>query len=160
MNSRVRYLLTNSMNKEICCTQYRTWDMFNPMLSWNVLIMMSMMEVLVLFANSQDCHDVLWPTVQSAWRRKPAPICTGRIVSSQIEASHPGFLHVLQKDIDYNQWFAQLDIGRKTILATLVHTILNVMSSVVYPNSVVIWRLCWNWIRNFHPGSGSGLCNL
>jgi hypothetical protein len=39
----------------------------------------------------------LWPTVQSACIRTPAPIWTGFMLSSQIRASQAVFRHVLWK---------------------------------------------------------------
>jgi hypothetical protein len=50
--------------------------------------MTSMTEVRAVFTNSQDSQDVLCPIAHSAWRRNPAPIWTGFIVSSTIAASH------------------------------------------------------------------------
>ncbi len=65
-----------------------TYVMFKPIVSWKTLTMTSMTEIRAVLTNSQDSQDVLCPIAHSAWRRNPAPIWTGFMVSSTIAASH------------------------------------------------------------------------
>ncbi len=90
MNSRYLWIINLILQYSSC-----TWDMLRPIVNWKVLIIMSMIDVRVLFVNSQESQVVLCPTVQSACILRPAPICPGFIVSSQMAASHWGFRHVL-----------------------------------------------------------------
>jgi len=90
-----------------------TCDMLRPIVSWKTLIMMSNTDVLVLFANSQESQIFLWPTVQSACIRTPAPIWTGFMLSSQIRASQAVFRHVLWKIQQVKQCICQA-IGPNT----------------------------------------------
>jgi hypothetical protein len=85
-----------------------TCDMLRPIVSWKTLIMMSKTDVLVLFADSQESQIFLWPTVQSACIRTPAPIWTGFMLSSQIRASQAVFRHVLWKIQQVKQCTAHL----------------------------------------------------